>query len=127
MKKINMSEAFFQTVKCFASTQILCLHFPVNPEQYIFCWKVNSWKPMQKPQAIYLNILISFRRNATIDRLSSWDWMNYLEDSNLLLLQNWWNIHMSSGCMGALESKLSLKELNAKKITEGGSAFKDKV
>lgn len=34
---------------------------------------------------------------------------------------------MSSGCMGALESKLSLKELNAKKITEGGSAFKDKV
>lgn len=104
-----------------------CLPFPVIPKQYIFCWKFNCRNPIQKPQAIYLNILISFRRNAMIDHLSFWDWVNYLEDSNLLLLCNWWDIHMSSDCTRALGCKLSLKEWDAKKIIEGGSAFTSKV
>lgn len=46
------------------------LPFPAVPKQYIFGWKFNGRNPIQKPQAIYLNILISFRRNVVIDHLS---------------------------------------------------------
>lgn len=97
-----------------------CLPSPAIPQQYIFCWKFNCRNPMQKPQTIYLNILISFRRNAMIDHLSFWDWVNYLEDSNLLPLCNWWDIHMSSGCMRALGSNCLWRSGMLKRLLREG-------
>lgn len=97
-----------------------CLPSPAIPQQYIFCWKFNCRNPMQKPQTIYLNILISFRRNAMIDHLSFWDWVNYLEDSNLLPLWNWWDIHMSFGCLRALGSKCLWRSGMLKRLLREG-------